>query len=91
MALIAKVCDDLKSIKQVKLPVKYECAECIELGDDWVHLRTCQQCGVTLCCDSSKNQHASKHSAKKNHHIIASGEPGEKWLYCYKHRLFSKY
>ena len=25
----------------------------MKIGADWVHLRTCQQCGVTLCCDSS--------------------------------------
>ena len=29
----------------------------------WVHLRTCQECGATLCCDDSPNRHASKHAA----------------------------
>lgn len=91
MALIAKVCDDLQGVREVKLPEKYECAECIEIGDKWVHLRTCQQCGITLCCDSSINKHASKHAANYSHNVIASGEPGERWMYCYKHRLFSKY
>jgi hypothetical protein len=48
-----------------------------------VKLRTCQQCGVTLCCDSSPNRHASNHAAAEGHPVIASAEPGERWLYCY--------
>jgi serine protease Do len=47
----------------------------------WVHLRTCQSCGATLCCDSSPNRHASKHARGTGHPVIASGEPGERWLY----------
>ena len=35
---------------------------CVKIGARWVHLRTCQTCGVTLCCDSSPNRHASKHA-----------------------------
>ena len=39
-----------------------QCEECVKIGARWVHLRTCQQCGATLCCDSSPNRHASKHA-----------------------------
>ena len=46
-------------------------------GGTWVHLRTCQECGGTHCCDNSPNRHATKHA--KGHHtpVIASAEPGD--------------
>jgi len=31
------------------------CQECLKTSDTWVHLRTCQVCGSTHCCDSSPN------------------------------------
>jgi hypothetical protein len=36
-----------------------------------------------LCCDSSPNQHASKHAAASGHPIVSSLEPGEDWSWCY--------
>lgn len=78
-----KVCAHLGAIKSVKLSQRRVCEECIKTGDRWVHLRTCQECGVTLCCDSSPNRHASKHARASKHPVIASAEPGERWLYCY--------
>jgi uncharacterized UBP type Zn finger protein len=59
------------------------CAECLKTGDSWVHLRLCQTCGVIGCCDSSPNQHASKHAAATGHPIARSVEPGEDWSWCY--------
>ena len=56
-----------------------------------MHLRTCQECGVTLCCDSSPNQHASKHARKIGHPVVASAEPGERWLYCFPDEAFAEY
>jgi uncharacterized UBP type Zn finger protein len=53
------------------------------MGDDWVHLRTCLTCGHVGCCDSSKNHHATKHFNHTKHPVIASAQPGERWLYCY--------
>ncbi|MFC3880303.1 UBP-type zinc finger domain-containing protein [Algoriphagus namhaensis] len=76
---------------EVKNPKSQECAECVKTGDEWVHLRTCQSCGITLCCDSSKNQHASAHFAESKHPVIASAEQGERWLYCYEDELFMRY
>ena len=38
------------------------CVECVRIGGQWVHLRMCQSCGKVGCCDSSPNQHASKHA-----------------------------
>ncbi len=76
-------CAHLRGIKTVRRAERLECAECVKHGDEWVHLRTCQECGVTLCCDSSPNHHASKHARAAGHPVIASAQPGERWLYCY--------
>ncbi|MBV6645498.1 MAG: UBP-type zinc finger domain-containing protein [Cyclobacteriaceae bacterium] len=79
-------CEHLANFER-KEPKAYECEECIKTGDRWVHLRTCQECGVTLCCDSSPNKHASKHAASHPGHPVAiSAEPGENWAYCYEHQ-----
>ena len=77
------VCSHLREVTAIKHPEQQECAECVKLGSAWVHLRTCQQCGLTLCCDSSPNRHASNHARASRHPVIASAEPGERWLYCY--------
>lgn len=79
----AKVCKHLTAIHSIKHATRRECVECVKIGSGWVHLRTCQECGVTLCCDDSPNQHASKHARGVGHPVIASAEPGERWLYCY--------
>ena len=76
-------CAHLAAIKSVKQPKLRVCEECIKTGDQWVHLRTCQERGITLCCDSSPNRHASKHAHASKHPVIASAEIGERWLYCY--------
>ena len=76
-------CTHLRAITSIKPPQRIECAECVASGDEWVHLRTCQECGVTRCCDSSPNRHASKHARASGHPVIASAQPGERWLYCY--------
>ena len=66
----------------------YQCQECIKTGDRWVHLRTCQTCGAVLCCDSSPNQHMTKHYHATQHPVATSAEPGEYWAWCYAHNLF---
>ena len=60
------------------------CLECLAEGGWWFHLRRCAECGHIGCCDSSPNQHASKHSAATNHPVITSFEPGERWFYDYR-------
>lgn len=85
------VCAHLRAITQFRLPQQRACAECLAIGSTWVHLRTCQTCGVTLCCDSSPNRHASKHARASDHPVIASAEPGERWLYCYPHEEVAEY
>ena len=59
------------------------CAECVKMGDTWVHLRWCRTCAHVGCCDDSKNRHAHKHFLKAKHPIISSYEPGEDWSWCF--------
>ena len=87
----ADSCPHIDAISEVKLPEVLECAECVKIGARWVHLRTCQTCGATLCCDSSPNQHATKHAHATGHPVIASAQPGERWLYCYPDDAFIQY
>lgn len=84
-------CIDMSSLTELKQAKTYACEICMQNGDDWVHLRTCQTCGVTLCCDSSPNKHASQHFYETKHPVVISAEPGEKWMWCYEHEWFSPY
>jgi hypothetical protein len=84
-------CTHLHAITTVKLPKRRVCEECVKIGALWVHLRTCQDCGTTLCCDSSPNRHASRHAHASGHPVIASAEIGERWLYCYPDDGFLEY
>lgn len=86
-----EACAHIDAITTVQPARRHECEECVKMGARWVHLRTCQQCGVTLCCDSSPNRHASGHARATAHPVIASAEPGERWLYCYPHEAFAEY
>ncbi len=80
-------CTHLDQIEEVA-PNSQGCADCIALGDTWVHLRTCRTCGYVGCCDESKNKHATQHFHKTNHPIIRSLEPGEGWNWCYIDEIF---
>lgn len=64
------------------------CGECLQLGDEWVHLRICQSCGHVGCCDQSKNTHATKHHHATGHPIVQSFEAEEDWMYCYTDDAF---
>jgi len=84
-------CEHLAAVTSVKPAAAHECDECVRIGASWVHLRTCQTCGVTRCCDSSPNRHATKHARGSGHPVVASAEPGERWLYCYPDDDFAEY
>jgi hypothetical protein len=86
-----RACSHIAAIAAVKHPTQRVCEECAKIGAHWVHLRTCQQCGVTLCCDSSPNRHASKHAKTIGHPVIASAETGERWMYCFPDDEFAEY
>jgi Zn-finger in ubiquitin-hydrolases and other protein len=60
------------------------CVECEAAGGWWVHLRRCARCGHVGCCDSSPEQHASRHAARTGHPIVQSFEPGESWFWDYQ-------
>ena len=85
------VCEHIKNIQELKLARDLVCEECIKTGSDWVHLRTCQTCGVTLCCDQSPNRHMTKHYYHTHHPVIIAAQPGEKWLWCYEDEVFADY
>ncbi len=59
------------------------CAECLEAGMTWVHLRMCLKCGHVACCDSSPGKHASQHFHESLHPVMRSFEPGETWRWCF--------
>ena len=84
-------CAHIESVTTVKHAKKRVCDECVKIGGQWVHLRTCQECGGTHCCDNSPNRHATKHAKATSHPVIASAEPGERWLYCYPDDAFAEY
>ena len=84
-------CTHIEAITTVKRAKRRECDECVKTGAHWVHLRTCQDCSTTRCCDDSPNRHATKHARSSKHPVIASAEPGERWLYCYPDEAFAEY
>ena len=88
---MAGTCSHIQALDRVKTPKGRECEECVKLKSSWLHLRTCQDCGVTLCCDSSPNRHASKHARASGHPVIASAESGERWLYCFPDDAYAEY
>jgi len=84
-------CTHVAAVTAVRPARGYHCDECVKVGAQWVHLRTCQDCGGTHCCDSSPNRHATRHARETGHPVVASAEPGERWLYCYLDDAFAEY
>ncbi len=80
--MLDSTCAHLAAVTTVKHPKRWDYEECAKIGSKWVHLRTCQTCGSTLCCDNSPSRHATT-ARKSEHPVITSAEPGERWLYCY--------
>jgi hypothetical protein len=75
----------LDGINLTAKPTGFGCVECLASADGWwLHLRRCAECGHIGCCDTSPNQHASKHSRSSKHPVITSFEPGERWFYDYR-------
>jgi hypothetical protein len=89
--MTTRPCTHLDAVTTVTPPKLRECDECVKTGSRWVHLRTCQECGTTLCCDNSPNRHATAHARTSGHPVIASAQPGERWLYCYPDDAASEY
>ncbi|MGN6162148.1 MAG: UBP-type zinc finger domain-containing protein [Marmoricola sp.] len=66
------------------------CVECEAADGWWVHLRRCALCGHIGCCDSSPEQHASRHAAESGHPIIQSFEPAEDWFWNYRENAYTE-
>jgi hypothetical protein len=75
-------CEHLGTIENTPKPPG-GCEDCLELGDTWVHLRFCTQCGKIGCCNDSKNKHAARHAAASGHPVMRSKEPDENWAWCF--------
>ncbi len=86
-----EVCAHIEALESIKSPRKRVCDECVKTGSSWVHLRTCQECGATHCCDDSPNRHATKHAKATGHPVVASAEVGERWVWCYPDEAFAEY
>jgi hypothetical protein len=84
-------CEHIGAVTTVTPAQRHVCDECIKIKGQWVHLRTCQSCGTTLCCDNSPNRHATAHARASGPPVIASADRGERWLYCYPHDAFAEY
>ena len=81
-AALAAQCSHLGEMKFTTTKT-HVCEQCVKMGDRWVHLRLCMECGNVGCCDSSKNKHATKHFHASKHPLMRSIEPGESWVWCY--------
>jgi uncharacterized UBP type Zn finger protein len=81
-------CTHLDHVLITELPEAVDgCADCLEMGGAWLHLRICLECGRVGCCDDSPNRHASAHARTTGHPIIRSLEPGEDWSWCFVDKL----
>jgi uncharacterized UBP type Zn finger protein len=80
---VAGKCAHVSTIKKDVKPNTKGCEECMKMGDSWLHLRMCLECGHVGCCDSSKNRHARAHFQETKHPLIQSAERGEDWKWCY--------
>jgi hypothetical protein len=75
----------LALVRPVRPRPPHGCAQCLQLGTPWVHLRMCLTCGQVGCCDSSPMRHARGHAFEVSHPVVQSYEPGEDWRWCYFH------
>jgi monovalent cation/hydrogen antiporter len=80
-------CADLDRWPPVVVADEPVCAACVALGQTWVSLRQCLDCGNVACCDSSPHQHATAHFRESTHPVVQSAEPGEDWRWCYLHHV----
>jgi uncharacterized UBP type Zn finger protein len=78
-----KPCTHLDQMRRVTPSSTQGCADCLALGDTWLHLRICLICGYVGCCDMAKNQHMLRHFRETGHMLIQSYEEGEDWIWCY--------
>lgn len=83
-------CEHFERLTTVAEPTSTVCEKCVAMGDVWVHLRACLECGTVGCCDQSKNRHARGHWEGEGHPLVQSIEPGESWRYCFPDHLLER-
>ena len=63
---MATKCTHVKDhMKKVK-PHTKGCEECLKMGDTWVHLRMCLECGHVGCCDSRRTAMRARTSMRRS-------------------------
>jgi hypothetical protein len=75
-------CSHQSTIRSVT-PRTLGCEECLKIGQEWVHLRLCRECGHVGCCDQSPGKHATGHFRTTGHPIMEGYDPPEGWGWCY--------
>ncbi|HET8739279.1 MAG TPA: UBP-type zinc finger domain-containing protein [Acidimicrobiia bacterium] len=83
-----RTCNHFETLPDPVDPTSSVCDQCVDMGDTWVHLRSCLACGQVGCCDNSKNRHARGHWEEVGHPLVRSIEPGESWRYCFPDNVF---
>ena len=73
--------------RRPRLERRKGCEECLRDGHEWVHLRICMECGHVGCCESSPEEHATRHFEETGHPVMRSFEPGEAWRWCFVDNL----
>lgn len=77
-------CSHFAELGSIPEPTSTVCDRCVAMGDTWVHLRACLECGTVGCCDDSKNKHARRHWKEHGHPLVRSIEPYDKWQWCFE-------
>lgn len=75
-------CTHMSTVRTVE-PKTPGCEECLRIGQPWVHLRLCRECGHVGCCDESIGKHATAHFQRSGHPIMEGYDPPEGWGWCY--------
>lgn len=90
MSSTTNLCPHLSDDSPEAGPTQNEgCEDCLRDGTQWVHLRTCTECGHVGCCDSSPQRHATGHYNHTHHPVVRSAEPGEDWRWCFVDRMIA--
>ena len=71
-----ETCSHIETITTVKHAKHRQCDECVKLGARWIHLRICQECGATRCCNDSPNRHATARAREQTSRDRIGGARG---------------
>ena len=87
-------CQHLADLSAVSFPspvTPEACEDCLKEGTSWVGLRLCRECGHVGCCDSSPQQHATRHFHATGHPVIrATTPPSAQWTWCSVHEVIGR-